>query len=76
VAGLVPDGRDAMKGEDPTLADIAARWPRWETWRGIDGLFHARLFGVTDAKTSKPVMVRGESPEDLSHEIQRWGRAT
>jgi len=60
---------DAMTGDDPTLADVGARFPRWEVWRGIDGLFHARIKGATP-----PVLVRGESPDDLADQIIRWER--
>ena len=56
-----------MTGEEPTLADVGARFPAWEAWRGIDGMFHARIRGATP-----PVMVRGESPQDLMDEIARW----
>ena len=58
-----------MTGDDPTLADVDARFPRWEVWRGIDGLFHARIKGSTP-----PVLVRGESPDDLADQILRWER--
>jgi hypothetical protein len=58
-----------MTGDDPTLADVGARFPRWEVWRGIDGLFHARIKGATP-----PVLVRGESPDDLGDQIARWER--
>lgn len=56
-----------MNDKEPTLADVAARWPRWEAWRGIDGLFHARIRGATP-----PAMVHGEDLQDLMDEIQRW----
>jgi hypothetical protein len=67
MAGHIAGSGDAMNGEDPTLADVAARWPRWELWHGIDGMFHARIKGATP-----PVMVRGESPQDLADELARW----
>lgn len=56
-----------MTVEEPNLADVGARYPRWETWCGIDGLFHARIKGATP-----PVLVRGESPQDLADQISRW----
>jgi len=58
-----------MTGDDPTLADVDARFPHWEVWRGIDGLFHGRIKGATP-----PVLVRGESPDDLADQIVRWER--
>ena len=45
----------------------AADHPRWEAWRGIDMLFHARVKGATP-----PVMVRGEDAEDLADMIRAW----
>jgi hypothetical protein len=56
-----------MTGEEPAIESIAAEFPRWEPWRGIDGLFHARIKGATP-----PVMVRGEDVQDLIWEIERW----
>ncbi len=47
------------------LAPLARRFPRWETWKGISGLFYARLRGTDDEP------VRGESPEDLADQITR-----
>lgn len=67
MAGHVTDGRDAMNGEEPTLADIASRFPRWEAWQGIDLLWHARIKGATP-----PVMVHGEDVRDLMDAIQGW----
>jgi hypothetical protein len=67
VAISLAGSADVMSDGEPTLADVAARFSRWEPWHGIDGLYHARIRGATP-----PVMVRGESPEDLMHEIIRW----
>jgi hypothetical protein len=56
-----------MIQEEPTSADLAARWPRWEAWQGIDRLWHARIKGAIP-----PVMVHGEDIRDLMDQIQHW----
>ncbi len=66
MAGHDADSDDAMTGDQPTLADVAQRWPRWEAWQGINLLWHARIKGATP-----PVMVHGEEVQDLMDEIQR-----
>lgn len=54
-----------MTGE-PELAALARRFPRWETWKGISGRWYARLL-----RSSPPVVLQGESPEDLADQITR-----
>lgn len=56
-----------MTHEEPELAGLAARFPRWEAWQGIDRLWHARIRGATP-----PVMVHGEDIQDLGDQIVRW----
>jgi hypothetical protein len=56
-----------MRSDEPELVDVGARFPAWEAWRGISGLFHARMKGRTP-----PVIVTGESAEDLMGQIVRW----
>jgi hypothetical protein len=51
---------------EPTLADVAAQFPRWETFEGVNGLIYARL-----PRLSPPVLVRGEDPMDLRDELRR-----
>jgi hypothetical protein len=46
---------------------FAADFPQWEAWQGIERLYHARIKGATP-----PVLVRGESPQDLADEIKGW----
>jgi hypothetical protein len=45
---------------------IAAEFPAWEAWQGIDRLWHARIRGATP-----PVMVHGEDLVDLRDQIIR-----
>lgn len=51
---------------EPTLEDVAAEFPRWRCWLGVNGLYYARL-----PRTSPPVDVRGEDPMDLRDMIRR-----
>lgn len=53
---------------DSELAALAGKYPRWEAWRGISGLFYARQRG-TD---SQPVS--GEDVTDLADSIEREQR--
>lgn len=50
------------------LSALAGRFPRWEAWRGISGLFYARLRGTSD----EPVV--GEDATDLADQITRAER--
>lgn len=52
---------------EPTLADVAAEFPRWHTWKGIAGLLYA-----SRNLTSPPAVVRGEDPVDLRDQIRGW----
>jgi hypothetical protein len=47
------------------LARLTGRFPHWETWREISGLWYARRRGTTDEP------VRGESVEDLADQVTR-----
>ena len=49
---------------DDHAAEIAAEFPGWEAWQGIDQLWHARIRGSTP-----PVMVHGEDLVDLRDQI-------
>lgn len=51
---------------EPTQADIAAAYPDWKTWEGIDGLYHALRQTPGAALTAK-----GESWMDLLDQIRR-----
>lgn len=51
--------------DEPTLEDVARRYPDWECWRGTDMLYHAQL-----RFSDPPVLVRGEDPLDLQDQIQ------
>jgi hypothetical protein len=48
---------------------LAAEFPGWEPFRGIDQLWHARIPGATP-----PVMVHGESSLDLRDKLITWHR--
>jgi hypothetical protein len=49
-----------------TADDVAREFPGWHIWKGMCGLWYARL-----ANSSPPVIVRGEDPTDLRDEIRR-----
>ncbi len=49
-----------------SVESIAAEFPGWEAWQGIDRRWHARIRGATP-----PVMVHGEDLVDLRDEIKR-----
>jgi hypothetical protein len=51
---------------EPTEQSLAAEFPAWECWQGIDRLWHARIRGATP-----PVMVHGEDLMDLRDQILR-----
>jgi hypothetical protein len=53
-----PDG-------EPTLADVQREFANYECWRGISGLYYARLDGRPTAE------VQGEDPRDLRDQIIR-----
>jgi len=55
-----------MNADEPTLEDVARRFPDWICSRGVDQLYHAQL-----RDSDPPVSVRGEDALDLSHEIIR-----
>jgi hypothetical protein len=57
--------------EDPELVALAAEYPAWEMWHGIDGLKHARKPGHYDPG-DRPVMVWGEDAADLRDQIRRY----
>lgn len=50
------------------LAALAGRFPAWEAWRGISGLWYARRRG----EAGHPV--RGEDLTDLADQIERAQR--
>ena len=54
-----------MTGE-PELAALVRRFPRWEAWKGVSGLWYARWL-----RSSPPVVVRGEDLTDLADQIRR-----
>ena len=55
--------------QDSELAALVRQHPRWEAWKGVSGLFYARWL-----RSSPPVVVQGESPEDLADQINRAER--
>jgi hypothetical protein len=48
----------------PWWEPYAAKWPAWNVWRGVNHLYYGSL-----PRQSPPIVVRGESPEDLSDMI-------
>jgi hypothetical protein len=54
---------------DSELAAVARRFPAWECWKGVSGLWYARLRGHP-----RDEPVTGESPEDLGDSIDRAER--
>ena len=51
--------------DDPSLDDVAARYPDWSCFRGADQLYYAQL-----KSGDPPVTVCGEDPLDLRDQIQ------
>jgi len=63
---------DAMAAREAQIRAIGEEFPGWEAWQGlINGLWHARLIGSTP-----PVMVHGESAEELREQIRFRAGAT
>jgi hypothetical protein len=57
-----------MAGEDViTMESLAAEFPAWEAWQGIDCMWHARIKGAVP-----PVMVHGEDLVDLRDQIRGY----
>jgi hypothetical protein len=44
----------------PEWRPFAREFPHWHVWRGINGLLYGRR-----AKSSPPLVVRGEDPADI-----------
>jgi hypothetical protein len=56
-----------MSTEDvPDWWPYAVELPRWQVWRGVNGLVYAQL-----ADSSPPLVVRGEDIPDLRDAIRR-----
>lgn len=56
-----------LADRDDQIRAIAAEFPGWEAWQGlINGLWHARQLG-----TVPPVMVHGESPDEIRQLIRQ-----
>jgi hypothetical protein len=55
-----------VTSHEVTAESLAAEFPAWEAWQGIDRLWHARIRGATP-----PVMVHGEDLVDLRDQIKR-----
>jgi hypothetical protein len=55
-----------MAERDAQIRAIGEQYPGWEAWQSlVNQLWHARLIGSTP-----PVMVHGESPDDLREQIR------
>jgi hypothetical protein len=57
------DGSGPAPG--PTVEDARALFPGWHCWKGVGGLFYARL-----PLTSPPVVARGKDPAGLISAIR------
>lgn len=53
--------------EPATAEDIAAEFPGWNAWRGVNQLWYARL-----VMSSPPVVLHGQDLVDLRDQIIRW----
>lgn len=53
--------------EKDEAAAIAAEFPGWEAWCGLNRLWHARRLGSTP-----PQMVHGNNPADIREQIRLW----
>jgi hypothetical protein len=56
-----PDG-------EPSLGDVQREFPGWECWRGVSGLYYARMPGRPRRHKADAV---GEDPRDLRDMIIR-----
>ncbi len=62
----------AFGDRDAQIRAIGEEFPGWEAWQSlVNGLWHARLVGSTP-----PVMMHGESPEDLREQIRARAEPT
>jgi hypothetical protein len=58
LSGTVPSGTTAL--DVPEWRPFAREFPHWHVWRGINGLLYGRR-----AKSSPPLIVRGEDPAEI-----------
>jgi hypothetical protein len=58
-----------IQRERAEAAVIAAEFPGWEAWVGVDNLWHARQKGTERTPENR---VTGEDPEDLRDMIRAW----
>jgi hypothetical protein len=56
----------SVTDHEPTLADVAREFPKWECWRAVSGLLYAR---PRNSERDSAQLVRGEDPYDLRNEI-------
>jgi hypothetical protein len=61
---------------DSELAALAGRFPGWEAWKGVSGLWYARRREVPAHAPGEyqTVIVSGEDVEDLADAIDRAER--
>jgi hypothetical protein len=57
---------ESTHGEAPDWWPHTAELSHWHVWRGVCGLVYARR-----PRTSPPLVVRAENPEDLLAQIRR-----
>jgi len=55
-----------MNDQGDQVKAIAEQFPGWDAWQSLDGRWHARVVGAVP-----PVMVHGESAEDLIGQIRQ-----
>jgi hypothetical protein len=54
-----------LAAAEQQAAAIAAEFPGWEAWQGLNGLWHARILGSTPL-----VMIHDESPDGIREQIR------
>ena len=51
---------------DSQLQQLYGRFPGWECWKGVSGLFYARW-----RRSTPPVVVRASTPDALARKIEQ-----
>jgi len=51
----------------PELARLLRKYPHWQAWRGVSGIWYARR-----PKSSPPIVLRGETPGELASLVRKW----
>jgi hypothetical protein len=67
--GTADEGEPAAKAAPPWWL-YAGEFPRWYVWRGVTGLYYARIPGISPQR-----VLRAPTPDLLRDEILRCGAA-